>query len=451
MSISFPPGFLWGNATASYQIEGAVAEDGRGPSIWDTFSHTEGKVLGGDTGDVAVDHYHRMPEDVALMGDLGLSAYRFSIAWPRIVPAGSGAVNRAGIDFYSRLIDELLARGITPAATLYHWDLPQPLEDAGGWQNRDTAARFAEYAAVVAEHLGDRLPLVITLNEPWCSAYLGYGLGVHAPGVTGIETSLRAAHHLNLAHGLGTSALRATLPASSQVAITLNLVAAQAASQDEADVRAAEHVRDVANRIFLDPIFRGHYPAALLADLRHVTDWSFVRDGDLAAIGVGADVLGVNYYTPAVITAGTDGEPYPGTDLVRQVPATPPLTAIGWTIEPSAFTDLLTWVHGEHPELPIMITENGAAFDDAVAADGGVHDAERIAYLDGHLRAVHDAIEQGVDVRGYFLWSLMDNFEWAWGFSMRFGIVYVDYATQQRIPKDSAHWYRDVIARNGLG
>jgi beta-glucosidase len=451
MSVSFPPGFLWGTATASYQIEGAVAEDGRGPSIWDTFSHTAGRTKNGDTGDVAVDHYHRMPEDVALMAGLGLNAYRFSIAWPRIVPAGAGAVNQAGIDFYSRLIDELLARGITPAATLYHWDLPQPLQDAGGWQVRDTAERFAEYAAVVADRLGDRLPLVITLNEPWCAAFLGYGTGVHAPGSTGIEAALRAAHHLNLAHGLGAAALRAGLPPASQVAITLNLAAVRAASPVEADERAAEHVRDVSNRIFLDPIFAGRYPAALQAGLRHVTDWSFVQDGDLAAIHAGADVLGVNYYTPAVVTGGSGGTPYPGTDLARQVAATPPLTAIGWTVDPSAFTDLLTWLHAEHPDLPVLITENGAAFDDVVAPAGGVHDPDRIAYLDGHLRAVHDAIARGVDVRGYFLWSLMDNFEWAWGYSMRFGIVHVDYDTLARTPKDSASWYRDVATRNALG
>ena len=469
-TAQFPPGFLWGTATASYQIEGAVHEDGRRDSIWDTFSHTPGKVVGGDTGDVAVDHYHRMADDVALMADLNLAAYRFSIAWPRIVPTGSGAVNRAGLDFYSRLIDELLARGITPAATLYHWDLPQPLQDAGGWLNRDTAARFAEYAAVVAQELGDRLPMVTTLNEPWCSAFLGYGTGVHAPGVTGLATALTAAHHLNLAHGLGTTALRAHLPAGSKVALTLNLAAVHAASGSEADQRAAQHVQDVSNRIFLDPVLRGRYPGALLADLQHVTDFSFVRDGDLAAIGVGTDVLGVNYYSPTLVAAATpelssqvnsgfvnDPQsasgpmPYPGTDLAFALPQDGPYTAMGWRVEPDAFAELLLWVHHEYPGVELMVTENGAAYDDKLASDGRVRDADRIAYLDGHLRAVHAAIQGGADVRGYFLWSLMDNFEWAWGYSKRFGIVHVDFATQVRTPKDSAHWYRDVIARNAVG
>jgi beta-glucosidase len=468
-TAQFPPGFLWGTATAAYQIEGAVHEDGRRDSIWDTFSHTPGKVIGGDTGDVAVDHYHRMAEDVALMSELNLAAYRFSIAWPRIVPTGSGAVNRAGLDFYSRLIDELLARGITPVATLYHWDLPQPLQDAGGWLNHDTAARFAEYAAVVAQELGDRLPMVTTLNEPWCSAFLGYGTGVHAPGITGLETALTAAHHLNLAHGLGTTALRAHLPAGSKVALTLNLAAVQAASDAEADQRAARHVQDVSNRIFLDPVLRGHYPAALLEELRHVTDFSFVRDGDLAAIGVGTDVLGVNYYSPTLVAAATpelrdqvesgfvnDPQsasgpmPYPGTDLAFAMPQDGPYTAMGWRVEPGAFTELLLWVHHEYPGLELMVTENGAAYDDELGSDGGVRDADRIAYLDGHLRAVHAAIEGGADVRGYFLWSLMDNFEWAWGYSKRFGIVHVDFDTQVRTPKNSARWYRDVIARNAV-
>ena len=469
-AVPFPPGFLWGTATAAYQIEGAVHEDGRRDSIWDTFSHTPGKVTGGDTGDVAVDHYHRVAEDVALMAELNLAAYRFSIAWPRIVPAGSGAVNRAGLDFYSRLIDELLARGITPAATLYHWDLPQPLQDAGGWLNRDTAARFAEYAAVVAQELGDRLPIVTTLNEPWCSAFLGYGTGVHAPGVTGLSTALTAAHHLNLAHGLGTTALRTHLPAGSKVALTLNLAAVHAASGSEADQRAAQHVQDVSNRIFLDPVLRGHYPEALLEDLQHVTDFSFVRDGDLAAIGVGTDVLGVNYYSPTLVAAATpelraqvesgfvnDPQsasgpmPYPGTDRAFALPQDGPYTAMGWRVEPDAFTELLLWVHHEYPGVELMVTENGAAYDDELSPDGRVRDADRIAYLDGHLRAVHAAIEGGADVRGYFLWSLMDNFEWAWGYSKRFGIVHVDFDTQVRTPKESAHWYRDVIARNALG
>ncbi|MGH8963591.1 MAG: GH1 family beta-glucosidase [Jatrophihabitantaceae bacterium] len=459
---TFPPDFVWGTATAAYQIEGAVHEDGRGTSIWDTFSHTPGKIHNDENGDVADDHYHRVAEDVALMAELGMAAYRFSIAWPRIVPTGSGAVNQAGLDFYSRLLDELLGKGIAPLATLYHWDLPQPLQDAGGWTNRETAHRFAEYAAVVGTALGDRLPTVTTLNEPWCSAYLGYGAGVHAPGIRDRASSLAAAHHLNLAHGLGSSALRSTLPSGGRVSITLNLAAVQAASDSPADLRAAQHVDAASNRIFLDPILRGSYPDELITDLRHLTDFSFVRDGDLAAIHAGVDVLGVNYYSPTLVAAATpsavtaaepeaDGSmPYLATDLARAVPQDGPYTAMGWRIEAGALTELLLGVHRDYPGVPLMITENGAAFDDVISPDGAVHDPDRVQYLSGHLAAVHAAIEAGADIRGYFLWSLMDNFEWAYGFSKRFGIVHVDYETLQRTPKDSALWYRGVITANAV-
>jgi beta-glucosidase len=466
----FPTGFLWGAATASYQIEGAVHEDGRGPSIWDTFSHTPGKVLGGDTGDVACDHYHRYAEDVAIMADLGLQAYRFSLAWPRIVPAGSGPVNQAGLDFYSRLVDTLLAHGISPLATLYHWDLPQPLQDAGGWTNRATAERFAEYAEVVGRALGDRVPAFTTLNEPWCSAYLGYASGVHAPGHTSNAEGLAAVHHLNLAHGLGVSALRSVLPSSATVSVTLNLAQVRPASDSEADRDAARHVDGLANRIFLDPMLHGRYPADVLADLRHITDWAFIRDGDTDLTSAPIDVLGINYYTPARVAAATPellarvsgrwvNDPhategpsaYPGTDLAVSVPQDGPYTAMGWRIEPGSLTELLLRVHRDHPDLPLLITENGAAFDDLVSEDWAVHDADRIDYVHGHLSAVHDAIGQGVDVRGYFLWSLLDNFEWAFGYSKRFGIVRVDYDSGARLVKDSARWYRDVIAANRLG
>ncbi|HEY2273163.1 MAG TPA: beta-glucosidase [Jatrophihabitantaceae bacterium] len=461
----FPAGFVWGTATASYQIEGAATEDGRGPSIWDTFSHTPGKVLGGDTGDVACDHYHRMPEDVAIMADLGLQAYRFSVAWPRIVPTGSGAVNQAGLDFYRRLVDELLGRGIVPMATLYHWDLPQPLEDDGGWTNRATAERFAEYASVVGEAIGDRVPNFITLNEPWCSAYLGYAAGVHAPGRTNSADALAAVHHLNLAHGLGSTALRAVLPQSAQVAVTLNLAQVRPASDSPADLDAARHVDGLANRVFLDPIVRGQYPADVLDDLRHITDWSFIKDGDTALINTPLDQLGINYYTPTLVAAitpdlrtqiggrwsndptGTAGpSAYPGTDLAVSVPQDGPYTAMNWRIEPASLTELLVRVHRDYPGVPLVITENGAAFDDHVSDDGAVHDGDRIGYIDAHLRAVHDAISAGADVRGYFVWSLLDNFEWAFGYSKRFGIVRVDYPTGTRTVKDSANWYRNVIA-----
>ena len=467
MARTFPSTFVWGCATASYQIEGAVQEDGRGPSIWDTFSHTPGKTRDGDTGDVACDHYHRMPEDVALMGELGLPAYRFSIAWPRVIPTGSGAVNAAGLDFYSRLVDELLAKGISPVATLYHWDLPQPLQDEGGWTNRATAERFAEYATVVGQALGDRVDVFTTLNEPWCSAYLGYSAGAHAPGHTSNAESLAAVHHLNLAHGLGVQALRNEVRDEAKMSVTLNLANVRAAS--EADADAARHVDGISNRIFLDPMLRGCYPDDVLDDLRHITDWSFIQDGDAAVINAPIDVLGVNYYSPARVAAATpqllteiesrtatdphatDGPAaYPGTDLAVSVPQEGPYTAMGWRIEPGSFTELLERVERDYPGTPMMITENGAAFDDVVAADGSVHDDDRIAYLEAHIGAVLDAIEAGADVRGYFCWSLMDNFEWGHGYSKRFGIVRVDYPTGERTKKDSAHWYSDVVARNGL-
>jgi beta-glucosidase len=468
MTRSFPSDFVWGAATASYQIEGAVHEDGRGPSIWDTFSHTPGKTLNGDTGDVACDHYHRVPEDVALMSSLGLHAYRFSLAWPRIVPTGSGAVNQAGLDFYSRLVDELLGKGITPVATLYHWDLPQPLEDEGGWTNRATAERFAEYAAIVGRALGDRVEVFTTLNEPWCSAYLGYAAGAHAPGHTSNAEALAAVHHLNLAHGLGVQALRGEVRDTAKMSITLNLANVRGASP--ADAEAVRHVDGLANRIFLDPILRGSYPTDVLDDLRHITDWSFIKDGDTELISAPIDVLGINYYTPALVTAATpelhaeieartaadphatDGpSAYPGTDLAVSLPQDGPYTEMGWRIEPGSLTELLVRVHKDYPEIPMMITENGVAFDDGVSADGAVHDENRIDYLHGHIGAVLDAIEAGADVRGYFCWSLMDNFEWGYGYSKRFGIVRVDYPTGERIVKDSARWYAEVIERNGLG
>jgi beta-glucosidase len=466
---AFPPGFVWGAGTSAYQIEGATTEDGRGPSIWDTFSHTPGRVTDGDTGDVAVDHYHRSAEDVALMTELGLHAYRFSVAWPRIMPTGSGPVNQRGVDFYSRLVDDLLAAGIDPVVTLYHWDLPQALEDLGGWTNRDTAARFAEYAHVVGAALGDRVDLFGTVNEPWCSAFLGYANGVHAPGRTDLALSLQAAHHLNLAHGLGASALRAVLPAGTEVSVTLNLANVRSATDSPEDVDAARAVDAVANRIFLGPILDGQYPADLISDAAPVTDWSFIHNGDVEAIHQRPDVLGLNYYAPTLVAAldpetrkrltkrwvndpqGSD-EPssWPGSDLAYSLPQEGPYTAMGWRIEPGSLAELLLRVGREYPGLPLMITENGAAFADAVGADGVVHDQDRIAYLDGHLDAVRRVIGAGVDVRGYFVWSLLDNFEWAWGYSKRFGIVHVDYDTLVRTPKDSARWYRDVIRANSL-
>ncbi len=465
--LRFPPGFVWGTATASYQIEGAAAEDGRTPSIWDTYSHTPGKVVGGDTGDVADDHYHRYREDVALMREIGVGSYRFSVAWPRITPEVTeralGPVNEAGVAFYDRLVDELLAAGIAPAATLYHWDLPQALEDVGGWTNRATAERFAEYAEVVAGRLGDRIGTFITLNEPWCSAYLGYASGVHAPGRTEPVAALTAVHHLNLAHGLGTAAVRRAAP-QAQVALTLNLAWVRPASDSDADVAAARRIEGLQNRVFLDPAMRGQYPADVLADTASVTDWGFVRDGDLELVHQPIDALGLNYYSPTVVRAhdGTgsrledDGHgngaasAWPACEDVEFPPQPGPKTDMGWSIDPRGMTELLLRLARDYPDVDLYVTENGAAYPDVVAEDGAVHDPDRITYLEQHLTAVHAAISAGANVRGYYLWSMLDNFEWAYGYSKRFGIVHVDYATQRRTVKDSGHWYADVVRRNGL-
>ena len=450
---------MLGTATAAYQIEGAVDEDGRKPSIWDTFSHTPGRIITGENGDQACDHYHRMAEDVDLLAGLGVDAYRFSVSWPRVIPDGAGPVNPLGVDFYSRLVDTLLDRGVTPLLTLYHWDLPQPLEDLGGWTNRQTAERFAEFASVMARAVGDRVHTFTTLNEPWCSAFLGYGAGVHAPGHTDNAQALAAAHHLNLAHGLGATALRAELPSDAQIALTLNPARVIAASDRPEDVAAARHVDMLANDIFLKPVFEGHYPEQLQADLAHITDWAFVQDGDLARINVPPDLLGINYYAPARIAAPTPdlveqitrrwtNDPavatgpsrYPGTDLAVAVPQEGPYTAMGWPIDSGSFTDLLVDMYQRCGRRPLMITENGAAYDDEVSLDGAVHDPDRTAYLRDHFGAVLDAVDAGADIRGYLVWSLLDNFEWAWGFSMRFGVVHVDFPTGQRRVKDSGRW-----------
>ncbi|MEU7717058.1 GH1 family beta-glucosidase [Streptomyces tibetensis] len=460
--VTFPPTFLWGAATSAYQIEGAVREDGRTPSIWDTFSHTPGKTTDGDHGDIAVDHYHRYRDDVALMAELGLSAYRFSISWSRVQPTGRGPAVQKGLDFYRRLVDELLTHGIKPAITLYHWDLPQHLEDAGGWPARDTAYRFAEYARIVGEALGDRVEQWITLNEPWCVAFLGYASGVHAPGRTEPESALKAAHHLNLAHGLGASALRSVMPARNTVAVSLNSSAVRTVSQDPADLAAGRKIDDLANGVFHGPMLHGAYPESLFEATASVTDWSYVLDGDLALINQPLDALGLNYYTPALVSAAAkeasgpraDGHgasshsPWPGADdvMFHQTPGE--RTQMGWTIDPTGLHDLLMRYTREAPGLPLYITENGAAYDDKPDPDGRVVDAERVAYLHGHLAELRRAIDDGADVRGYFLWSLMDNFEWSFGYAKRFGAVYVDYATLARTPKSSAHWYARM-ARTG--
>ncbi|MGC9664976.1 GH1 family beta-glucosidase [Planosporangium sp. 12N6] len=459
-TLRFPSDFRWGAATAAYQVEGAARIDGRGPSIWDTFSHTPGLVLGGDTGDDAIDHYHRYREDVALMAALGLTAYRFSVSWPRVQPTGRGSANRAGLDFYQRLVDDLLAHDIEPWLTLYHWDLPQELEDAGGWPARDTAARFAEYAQIVHGALGDRVRHWTTMNEPWCSAFLGYTAGVHAPGRRERAAGVVAAHHLLLGHGLAAQAIRAADP-DAQVGITLNLYAMTTATDSAADRDAARRIDGLQNRFFLDPVLRGRYPADVMADLAGVTDFGHVRDGDLATIAAPLSMLGVNYYTRYVVTAAEshanlDGHsggaasgdsPWPGSEHVAFVHRGLPVTHMGWEIDAPGLGEVLRRLAAEYPAVPLYVTENGAAFVDEPGPDGTVDDPDRVAYFDDHLRACAEAIADGVPLGGYFAWSLFDNFEWSWGYSRRFGLVHVDYATQRRTPKTSAQWYADMIRR----
>ncbi len=455
----FPSDFVWGAATASYQIEGAATTDGRGRSIWDTFSTTPGAVLNGDTGEVATDHYHRWAEDVALMAQLGLRAYRFSVAWPRIQPGGKGT-NPAGLDFYARLVDALLDAGIAPVATLYHWDLPQEIEDAGGWPARETAERFAEYAGIVAGSLGDRVATWTTFNEPWCVAYLGYAAGVHAPGRREPAAALAAAHHLNLGHGLATRVIRDTVPGAT-VALTLNVHHIRPATDAEPDLDAARRVDAVANRVFLGPALSGSYPDDLFRTTAGITDWGFVRDGDVTtAHAGGVDVLGVNYYAPTVVrhwdgtaarlTAdghdGSGASPWVGCEDVEFPPQPHPVTDMGWPVDPTGLRDLLLRLSNDYPRLPMLVTENGAAYPDDTRPAGPLRDDDRIAYLDTHIAAVADARDAGADVRGYFVWSLLDNFEWSFGYSKRFGIVRVDYATGERSWKDSARWYQQLLA-----
>jgi beta-glucosidase len=460
VSAAFPEGFVWGAATAAYQIEGSAGSDGRGVSIWDTFARTPGRVRNGDTGDVAADHYNRWRGDVALMRELGLNAYRFSIAWPRVQPEGKGAPNPSGLDFYSRLVDALLEAGIEPFVTLYHWDLPQALEDAGGWPARATAERFADYAGIVFDALGDRVHHWATLNEPWCSAFLGYGSGVHAPGVQDGQRAVEAAHHLLLGHGLAVEVMRAAGGPDAKLGIVLNLEPRRPASDDPADVAAARLADGMLNRIFLDPLFAGRYPEDVLEHLAAHVSLEHIRDGDLRTIATPIDSLGVNYYRPLTVAARR-GEPlrggtapaanWPGEETIGALADGRATTAMGWPVDATGLDELLVRLRDEYTALPLYVTENGAAYDDQPNGDGFVDDVDRVAYLAGHLHAAHRALAAGVNLRGYFVWSLLDNFEWAEGYDRRFGLVYVDYATLQRTPKRSALWYSAVIAANGLG
>jgi beta-glucosidase len=442
----FPPDFLWGASTSAYQIEGSVAADGRGESIWDRFAHTAGRIQGGDTADVACDHYRRLDEDLDLIGQLGLGAYRFSVAWPRVQPDGTGRANPAGLDFYRRMVEGLLERGVVPMVTLYHWDLPQALQDRGGWADRDTAPRFAEYARLVAGALGDVAPLWLTHNEPWVTAFLGHGTGVHAPGLRDMRTAFGVAHHLLLSHGLAVQALR-SVASSARVALALDLYGVEPVSDAPADLEAAGRMDGWRNRWFLDGVLRGSYPADVL--LEHERRWgepSWLRDGDLEVTSEPIDFLGVNFYTRTVVGAGGLDEPLG----IRVAPPVLPVTAMGWEVVPEAMFDLLVRLRLDYGDVPIYITENGAAYDDpSPDGDARVADPERIDYVRGHVNAVARAREAGVDVRGYFVWSLMDNFEWAFGFSRRFGLLHVDFETQRRTRKESAHWYRDLITQWG--
>ncbi|THG29377.1 GH1 family beta-glucosidase [Naasia lichenicola] len=457
----WPTGFVWGAATAAAQIEGAAAEDGKSESIWDAFAREPGAIALGESPAGGVDHYHRMPEDVAIMRSLGLDSYRFSVSWPRVRP-DDGAWNARGLDFYSRLVDELLSAGILPWLTLYHWDLPQSLQETGGWTNRDTAFRFRDYAEGLHAALGDRVSHWTTFNEPYCSAIIGYAGGQHAPGHRDAREGLAAMHHQHLAHGLAARSLHAL--GAEQVGITLNLTnAVPNDPTDAVDLDAARRLDAIWNRAFLDPLLRGAYPADFLEDVRHLDFDALVRPGDLETINAPIDFLGVNHYhddnvsghplPPTAVPglAPTDrptSNPFPGSEHITFPRRQLPTTAMDWEIHPDGLRQLLVRLEQDYPELPpLYITENGSAWDDEVGPDGLVHDADRIHYLNDHLDAVAEAIEQGVDVRGYFVWSLLDNFEWAWGYGKRFGIVHVDYATMERTPKASALEYAEIIGR----
>jgi beta-glucosidase len=442
-AVDFPPNFVWGAATAAYQIEGAAKADGRGPSIWDVFSHTPGKTANGDNGDVACDHYYRYKDDVALMHNIGLNGYRFSISWPRIQPVGKGQINQAGLDFYTRLVDELLEQGIQPFATLFHWDLPQALQEVGGWSNRDTTAYFAEYADIVSRHLGDRVKGWITLNEPAVITALGHLTGEHAPGLHDLRASVRSAHHQLLAHGLAMPILRQNSRRSdAEFGITLSfnyVEAGDANSQNLATIKDAWE-----NCMFLDPLFKSKYPEAL-AEI--INEYLPIEGNDMAIISTPVDFLGVNYYFRSLPVAWLNQSELtfksrlnPGADY----------TAMGWEIYPDGLYKLLVRFHEEYKPAKLYITENGMANNDVVETDPTtgkpvVHDPMRLKYLQDHFGAALQASREGVPVAGYFVWSLLDNFEWAAGYDKRFGVIYVDYQTQQRILKDSGVWYRDFL------
>ncbi len=451
--LRFPEGFVWGVATSAFQIEGAAEADGRAPSIWDTCAARPGFIADGSDGRVACDHYHRYPEDVALMKELGVGAYRFSVAWPRVLPEGRGRVNAAGLDFYDRLVDALLAAGITPWSTLYHWDLPQCLEDIGGWTSRDVASAFVEYADAVTRRLGDRVKHWITHNEPWCASVLGYAQGEHAPGRKSWPDALAAAHHLLLSHGWGVPVIRSNARGA-DVGITLNLTHVDAASPSRWDQELANVVDGEINRWYLDPLFGRGYPEDIVSHHQregHLPGGleAFVQPQDLQAIRAPTDFLGVNFYTRALVRSERVPE---RENAPRTIPEPPDdqRTDMGWEVRPDALRALLVRLHEDYAPARIFITENGAAYATGPDADGRVQDDRRLAYVAGHLRACRAAIDAGVPLHGYFLWSLLDNFEWAFGYEKRFGIVWVDFETQQRIMKASGRWYARVVRANAL-
>jgi beta-glucosidase len=455
-ALEFPEGFIWGASTAAYQIEGAPDADGKGPSVWDTFSHTPGKVRGGDTGDIACDSYHRYREDVALMASLGLKNYRFSISWPRVQPGGRGVANQRGLDYYRSLLDELASHGIAATATLYHWDLPQELQDEGGWAVRDTAERFAEYAALTAAALGDRVTRWITLNEPQVVANNGYRTGAHAPGLRDAAAAAAAHHHLLLSHGLATRALRSA--GATEVGITLDVHPVRVSGGAGADaLEQARLMTDaMTNGLYLDPVLHGRYPVHAPEALLPAA--SLIADGDLETIRQPLDFLGLNYYSPIYLRAGDPGdlrreEEYarcqvPG--VVEYLPGDLDRTNMGWLIDPSGLHQILVQVSEQAPGLPLYLTENGRAAEDYVNPEGAVDDIERVKYLHAHLEAAARAIKDGANLAGYFVWSLLDNFEWGWGYQKRFGIVFVDFGTQRRILKSSAHFYSGVVRANAI-
>jgi len=445
----FPPDFLWGAATSAYQIEGAVHEDGRAPSMWDLFAAVPGATYQGQTGEVAADHYHHMEEDVALMAELNLNTYRFSLSWPRILPQGTGAVNERGLDFYDRLVDALLARGIQPLVTLYHWDLPIALQDRGGWLVRDTAYAFADYVEVVARRLGDRVHMWVTQNEPWCTAYLGYALGIHAPGLHDKQLAVVAGHHVLLAHGLSIPRLRTYLSPQAQVGISLDFYPVYAANDLPETLLAVKLADTFRNRWFLDPIFRGFYPDDLFTNLGVAPPP--IHEDDLSIISVPIDFLGVNYYSRILVRGRTDTvtiaeyqSPADNFEAIEHIPGAS-YTEMGTEIFPDGLANILTRIHHEYAPKAMVVTESGASFDDHWDGNNHVHDQQRIDYLRRHIKTIVQVVCQGVPIKGYVVWSFLDNFEWAQGYRQRFGLVYVDYSTQRRIIKDSGRWYANFI------